>query len=88
MRVELGRGRTQGSEGMAPGQDSVWQDQDAAGITMGTLHLLSQWLMQAPQQCRYGPCPPCWSACLLQHAAQSQVETALPQHLAGLMGFS
>lgn len=88
MRVELGRGRTQSSEGMAPGQDSVWQDRDAAGITVGTLHLLSQWLMQAPQQCRYAPCSACRSACLLQHAAQSQGVTALSQDLAGLMGFS
>ena len=77
MRVELGRRRTQSSEGMAPGQDSVWQDQDATSITVATLHLLSQWLMQAPQQCRYAPCPACLSPCLLQHAAQSQVGTAL-----------
>ena len=55
MRLDLSRARRSSSEGMEAGsfpEDSLWPEQDAAGITLATLHLLSQWLLQAPQACR------------------------------------
>ncbi|CAL5218684.1 g392 [Coccomyxa viridis] len=55
MRLDLSRARRSSSEGMEAGsfpEDSLWLEQDAAGITLATLHLLSQWLLQAPQACR------------------------------------
>ncbi len=55
MRLDLSRARRTSSEGMEAGafpEDSLWLEQDAAGITLATLHLLSHWLLQAPQACR------------------------------------
>ena len=58
MRLNLSRARTESSEGSAlppaglPEDDTPWQDQDIAGITLDTLHLLSQWLLLAPAACR------------------------------------
>ena len=55
MRLDLSRARRSSSEGMEAGafpEDSLWLEQDAAGITLATLQLLSQWLLQAPQACR------------------------------------
>ncbi len=55
MRLDLSRARRSSSEGMEAGafpEDSLWLEQDAAGLTLATLHLLSQWLLQAPQACR------------------------------------
>ena len=55
MRLDLSRARMESGEGIAPGglpEDSLWLDQDASDITLITLHLLSQWLLQAPQSCR------------------------------------
>ena len=54
MRLKLSRARTESSEGSAlppaglPEDDTPWQDQDIIGITLDTLHLLSQWLLLAP----------------------------------------
>ena len=48
MRLDLSRARRSSSEGMEAGsfpEDSLWLEQDAAGITLATLHLLSQWLL-------------------------------------------
>ena len=58
MRLNLSRARTESSEGSAlppaglPEGDTPWQDQDIIGITLDTLHLLSQWLLLAPAACR------------------------------------
>ena len=58
MRLNLSRARTESSEGSAlppaglPEDDMPWQDQDITGITLDTLHLLSQWLLLAPAACR------------------------------------
>ena len=58
MRLNLSRARTESSEGSAlppaglPEDDTPWQDQDIIGITLDTLHLLSQWLLLAPAACR------------------------------------
>ena len=58
MRLNLSGARTESSEGSAlppaglPEDDAPWQDQDITGITLDTLHLLSQWLMLAPAACR------------------------------------
>ena len=63
MRLNLSRARTESSEGCAlppaglPEDDTPWQDQDIAGITLDTLHLLSQWLLLAPAACRRANLP-------------------------------
>lgn len=57
MRLDLSRARTESGEEKSLGglpEDSLWLDQDATDITLITLHLLSQWLLQAPQSCRQG----------------------------------
>ena len=63
MRLDLSRARTESSEGSAlppaglPVDDTPWQDQDITGITLDTLHLLSQWLLLAPTACRRAHLP-------------------------------
>ena len=61
MRLDLSRARRESSEGIEAGtlpEDCLWLERDAAGIALATLHLLSQWLLQAPQACRQAEAPP------------------------------
>ena len=63
MRLNLSRARTESSDGASlppaglPEDGTPWQDQDITGITLDTLHLLSQWLLLAPAACRQAHLP-------------------------------
>ena len=63
VRLDLSRAHTESSEGSAlppaglPEDDPPWQDQDITGLTLDTLHLLSQWLLLVPAACRQAHLP-------------------------------
>ena len=83
MRLDLSRARRESSEGAEAGAlpgDCLWLDRDAAGIMVATLHLLSQWLLQAPQACRQAETP---SRSTLQPSWRASITSVVPMHRKG-----